>query len=125
MVKTGLAVPSAGLLARSSEFIRAFLNLERLLNSRLLYRIPGSAFLNTKGRTVLRKVIDEEKHAGAKWPVSRPCVPKDAQVIPANAIGVRHQCCCVTRDRTLLSVMEYEGGRIISASGALDAAVSG
>jgi putative PIN family toxin of toxin-antitoxin system len=148
-------------------------------------------------------------------------VPKDARVIPANAIGARHQCCCVstlvgrpprrllrigraagvtfftsapllaeltdilsrpkferkitasllsidqlvdlyaemvavvrpisiprlasdpdddvvigtaiaakadfvvTGDRTLLSVMEYEGGRIISVSGALVAAVSG
>jgi uncharacterized protein len=59
-------------------------------------------------------------------PISIPRLASDPDddVVIGTAIAAKADF-VVTGDRTLLSVMQYEGGRIISVSGALDAAVSG
>jgi hypothetical protein len=59
-------------------------------------------------------------------PISIPRLASDPDddVVIGTAIAAKADF-VVTGDRTLLSVMEYEGGRIISVSGALVAAVSG
>lgn len=59
-------------------------------------------------------------------PISIPRFASDPDddVVIGTAIAAKANF-VVTGDRTLLSIMEYEGGRIISVSGALDAVVSG
>jgi len=59
-------------------------------------------------------------------PISIPRLASDPDddVVIGTAIAAKANF-VVTGDRALLSVMEYEGGRIISVSGALEALVSG
>lgn len=59
-------------------------------------------------------------------PISIPRLASDPDddVVIGTAIAAKANF-VVTGDRALLSVLEYEGGRIISVSGALEALVSG
>ena len=56
--------------------------------------------------------------------ISRLASDPDDDVVIGTAIAAKANF-VVTGDRTLLSVMEYKGGRIITVSGTLDALVSG